>query len=184
MKRAMLLAPVVVATVLLAQAQGVPTAPALPPAAPLPVALPVLIEAAQTALATCRASGWPVSLTILDADATMRLQLRDEGAGAGTVAVSYRKAYTVVKTGLSTEDYAKALAPEDIVVAPRPPGATGPGGGEPTVRNADPLFLPRAGGLPIMLNGKLVGAMAISGRPRGGDVDCVKAGLAKIAAAR
>jgi hypothetical protein len=29
------------------------------------------------------ASGWPVSVTIVDADLTVRLELRDEGAGAG-----------------------------------------------------------------------------------------------------
>jgi uncharacterized protein GlcG (DUF336 family) len=157
--------------------------PPPPPGPPLPVPLPVLIDAAQTALATCKASGWPVSLTVLDTDASMRVQLRDEGSGANTVDISYRKAYTVIKTGMSSDDFFKSLKPEDIVIPPRPPGATGPGGNEPMVRDGDPKLLPRAGGLPIMINGKMVGAMAVSGRPRGGDVDCVKAGLAKIAAA-
>lgn len=151
-----------------------------PPAKPLPVSLPVLIDAAQAALAACRASGWPVGLTVVDADLSVRLSLRDPGAGAGSVEVSHRKAYTAAKTGMSSDDYARTLAEDDIVYPSATPGSTRRG--EPSVRNGDPMLLPRAGGLPIVVDGKVVGAMGVSGRPAGGDVDCVKAGLAKIAA--
>ena len=47
---------------------------------------------------------------------------------------------------------------------------------------ADPKLFARAGGLPVMVGGKLVGAFGVGGAP-GGDKDevCAKAGLAKIA---
>jgi uncharacterized protein GlcG (DUF336 family) len=44
------------------------------------------------------------------------------------------------------------------------------------------MLLPRAGGLLIRLDGNVVGAMGVSGRPAGRDVDCVNAGLARITA--
>lgn len=153
-----------------------------PPAKPLPVSLPVLIEAAQAALATCRESGWPVGLTIVDVDLSVRLSMRDAGAGAASIEVSHRKAYTAAKTGMTSEEYAKTLTEADLIYPSAQPGSTRRG--EPSVRNADPMLLPRAGGLPIIVDGQMVGAMGVSGRPAGGDVDCVKAGLAKIAAAK
>jgi uncharacterized protein GlcG (DUF336 family) len=146
-----------------------------PPASPLPVSLPVLIEAGQAALATCKAAGWPVGLTVVDAD------LRDAGAGSGSVEVSHRKAYTAAKMGMSSEDYALTLAADDIIFPAAVAGSQRRG--EPSVRNADPMLLPKAGGLLIRVDGKIVGAMGVSGRPAGGDVECVKAGLARIATA-
>jgi uncharacterized protein GlcG (DUF336 family) len=47
---------------------------------------------------------------------------------------------------------------------------------------ADPMLgPPRQGSIPILLNGEMIGALAVSGAP-GGDKDepCAAAGLAKI----
>jgi uncharacterized protein GlcG (DUF336 family) len=142
----------------------------------------VLIEAAQAALATCRAAGWPVGLTIVDADLSVRLSMRDAGAGANSLEVSHRKAYTAAKMGMSSDDYFKSLPADDIIYPSATPGSNRRG--EPAVRNADPLLLPRAGGVPIRIDGKIVGAIGVSGRPAGADVECVNAGLARIAEAR
>jgi glc operon protein GlcG len=183
MKHSVLFASCLTMTALAVFAQDAPPPKDQPPPPPPPpaVPLPVLIDAAQTALATCAAAGWHVGVTVVDADLTTRLSLRDDGAGSGAVEVSRRKAYTAAKMGMSSDDYAKSLAPEDIVTPPPPPGSTR--SGEPSVRNADPQLLPKAGGVPIIVKGKLVGAMGVSGRPAGKDVECVNAGLARIAAA-
>jgi uncharacterized protein GlcG (DUF336 family) len=153
-----------------------------PPAKPLPVSLSLLGEAAQAALANCKAAGWPVGVAVVDADGSMRLSMRDAGSGGNSIEVAYRKAYTAAKTGMSSDEYSKTLAADDIVYASATPGSTRRG--EPGVRNGDPLFLPKAGAVLIRVDGKIVGAIGVSGRPAGADVDCANAGLEKIAAAR
>jgi uncharacterized protein GlcG (DUF336 family) len=132
------------------------------------------LEAAHTALIACKANGYNVTVTILDPDLSTRVVLRGDGAPAGTVQIGYRKAYTVIKTGMSSADFGKS------VPAPPPPPAGAPPG-PPGPDNGDPNLITWAGGLPIKSGGTLLGAMSVSGAP-GGDKDefCVKAGLAKI----
>jgi uncharacterized protein GlcG (DUF336 family) len=82
---------------------------------------------------------------------------------------------------MSSDDYARSLSEADVIYPSAEPGSTRRG--EPSVRNGDPMLLPKAGGVPIVVNGRIVGAMGVSGRPAGKDVDCVVAGLEKIGAA-
>jgi uncharacterized protein GlcG (DUF336 family) len=146
-------------------------------AADVPIALAV--EAAKTAIDTCKANGYQVTVTIMDPDFSTRLVLRGDGAGDRTVEIARRKAYTVIKTGMSSGDFGKTLPPS----APPPPPA--PGAGPPPLPgpiNGDANLISWAGGLPVKAGGKVVGAMSVSGAP-GGEKDeaCVSAGLAKIA---
>jgi uncharacterized protein GlcG (DUF336 family) len=157
------------------------TATAGEPAAPLP--LSQLLAAAQVAIDTCKAHGYAVTVTVVDADLSTRLVLRGEGAPSQTVEVSRRKAYTVVKTGMSSGEFGKTV-PKPAPAAPNPGTSTSaspllPGGVE-----GDPNLITWAGGLPIRVHGALVGAMSASGAP-GGEKDeaCVIAGLAKITGA-
>jgi uncharacterized protein GlcG (DUF336 family) len=146
--------------------------------AALPLA--VLLEAAHTSLAACKANGYDVTVTVVDSDTTTRLVLRADGAGNRTVEIGYRKAYTVAKTGMSSKDFGKSVT-QDSAAPPRPtPGTSGPPP-MPAAVNGDPNLITWAGGLPIMVNGRLVGAMSASGAP-GGDKDeaCVNAGVATI----
>lgn len=131
-----------------------------------------LLAAAQVAIDTCKAKGYAVTVTVVDADLSTRLVLRSEGAPSQTVDISRRKAYTVVKTGMSSGEFGKT-APKPAAAAPNPGGVEG-----------DPNLITWAGGLPIRVQGALVGAMSASGAP-GGEKDeaCVIAGLAKIAGA-
>jgi uncharacterized protein GlcG (DUF336 family) len=100
--------------------------------------------------------------------------MRGDGAPEGTVQIAYRKAYTVIKTGMSSADFGKS------VPAPPAPPAGAPSG-PPGPVNGDPNLITWAGGLPIKSGGALLGSMSVSGAP-GGDKDeaCVKIGLAKI----
>jgi uncharacterized protein GlcG (DUF336 family) len=146
-------------------------------AADVPITL--AIEAAKTALDTCKANGYAVTVTVMDADFSTRLVLRGDGAGDRTVEIGRRKAYTVIKTGMSSGDFGKTLP------ASPPPAPPAPGAGPPPLPgpiNGDASLISWAGGLPLKAGGKVIGAMSASGAP-GGDKDeaCVNAGLARIA---
>ena len=146
-------------------------------AADVPIALAV--EDAKTALDTCKASGYQVTVTVMDPDLSTRVVLRGDGAGDRTVEIGRRKAYTVIKTGMSSGDFGKTLP------ASAPPAPPTPGAGPPPMPgpiNGDANLISWAGGLPVKAGGKVIGAMSASGAP-GGEKDeaCVTAGLAKIA---
>jgi uncharacterized protein GlcG (DUF336 family) len=136
------------------------------------------IEAAQSAVGACRANGYNVTATVLDSDLSTRVVLRGDGAPDTTVEIARRKAYTVIKTGMSSGDFGKTV--------PAPPTLASPQAGSrqlPDAINGDPNLITWAGGVPIMLGDKIVGSISVSGAA-GGDKDeaCAKAGLAKIAA--
>jgi uncharacterized protein GlcG (DUF336 family) len=146
-------------------------------AADVPIAL--ALEAAKTALDTCKANGYQVTVTVMDPDFSTRVVLRGDGAGDRTVEIGRRKAYTVIKTGMSSGDFGKTLP------ASAPPAPPAPGAGPPPMPgpiNGDASLISWAGGLPVKAGGKVIGAMSASGAP-GGEKDeaCVTAGLAKIA---
>jgi uncharacterized protein GlcG (DUF336 family) len=123
------------------------------------------IEAAQAAIASCKAQGWNVSVTIADRIGLPKLVLIGDGAGGVGREVTRRKAYTAALLGISTDDFAKRIAS---------------GGFNPSIY--DPQMASGAGGVPIKLGNETIGAIAAAGAP-GGDKDeaCAKAGLAKIA---
>jgi len=136
--------------------------------------LELAVDAAQAAIAACKANGYAITVTILDPDLATRLVLRSDGARDGTVQIGFRKAYTVIKTGMTSGDFGKTV-PASATTNDAPKGPPGP-------VNGDPNLITWAGGLPIMAGSAVVGAISASGAP-GGDKDeaCVKAGLAKIA---
>jgi uncharacterized protein GlcG (DUF336 family) len=138
-------------------------------AADFPMAL--ALEAAQEALSSCKSSGYDVTVTVLDKDMATRIVLRGDGAKDFTVQVAFRKAYTVLKTGMSSGEFGKTVPPQTVA-----PGSL------PGPVNGDPNLITWAGGLAVTAGHSTVGAMSVSGAP-GGDKDeaCVRAGLAKIA---
>jgi uncharacterized protein GlcG (DUF336 family) len=146
-------------------------------AADAPKTLPLAsaIEIAQAALASCKASGYNVTVMIMDQDYATRLVLRSDAAGARTVEIARRKAYTVIKMGMSSGDFGKSVPPAPAPAQPRPPGSMPPG------VNGDDNLITFAGGKQLKLGDELVGAISVSGAP-GGDKDeaCVDAGLAKL----
>jgi uncharacterized protein GlcG (DUF336 family) len=123
------------------------------------------VEAAQAAIAHCKAEGYNVSVTIADRTGEPRLLLMGDGAGALTREITRRKAYTAAILKVSSGDYGKRVSQ---------PGAFNPG-------VYDPNFTTGQGGLPIKVGDDTIGSIAASGAP-GGDKDeaCAAAGLAKI----
>jgi uncharacterized protein GlcG (DUF336 family) len=130
------------------------------------------IAAAEAAINACKAQGFAVTVTILEPDLSTRIVIRADGAPAETVGFAYRKAYTVIKTGLTSGDFGKSVPA---------PASKGPPSGPPGSVNGDPNLITWAGGLPIKSGGAVIGSMSASGAP-GGDNDeaCVEAGLLKL----
>lgn len=128
----------------------------------LPAALAV--EAAQTAIATCKGQGYNVSVSIADRSGLPQLLIVGDGASTLSREVARRKAYTSAMLRVSTGDFAKRVAG---------------GGFNPAVFDAQ--LATAVGGLPIKVGDETIAAIGVSGAP-GGDKDeaCAVAGLAKI----
>lgn len=133
------------------------------------------INVAQAALAQCKANGYNVTVMVMDPDYTARLVLRSDAAAARTLEIARRKAYTVIKMGMSSGEFGKSVPAPKTPPAPQPAGAMPPG------VNGDDNLITFAGGKQIIVGGAVVGAISVSGAP-GGDKDeaCVDAGLAKL----
>jgi len=122
------------------------------------------VEAAQAGIASCKAQGWNVTVTIADRSGAVKIMLAGDGAGGVSRESTRRKAYTAALLGISTDDFAKRIAS---------------GGFNPSIY--DPQMVSGAGGVPIKIGNETIGGIAAAGAP-GGDKDeaCAKAGLAKI----
>ena len=159
------------------------------------LSLDAAYQAAVTALASCKAKGFPnATVAVADAEGGLLVLLRSPNAPAPTVESARRKAYTAAKTGMSTAEFAKSKGWTD----PNPPPSanTRAGTGMPPpnanqvnpfsnlpVFDNDPMLVPWGGGSTIKVNDKVVGGIGLSGAAGGQkDEDCVTDGLAKIKA--
>jgi uncharacterized protein GlcG (DUF336 family) len=121
---------------------------------------------ARTAIDTCKAQGYNVSVNVLGREGQVVVAVRGEGAGFNTMENSMKKAYTARTMRRPSGDFADAVKDN------------------PT---AGALFLanivPARGALPIKVGDDVIGAVGVSGAP-GGDKDeaCAKAGIDKVAA--
>jgi len=124
------------------------------------------LKAAQAALASCRTSGYQVSVAVVDRDGLVRVLLRDRYAGPHTLEGSMNKAWTAASTRTPTAEIEKL---------------TRPGAPLSGLRQV-PRIAAIAGGLPIEAAGSLLGGIGVSGAPGGeADAGCAKAGLEAIA---
>jgi uncharacterized protein GlcG (DUF336 family) len=123
------------------------------------------VEAAQAAIAACKAQGYNVTVTVADRMGTPKvLIVRDGPPGVGAEATR-RKAYTAAVQRVSTGDYTKRVST---------PGAFNPG-------MFDSQLATGPGGVPIKVGEDTIGGIAVGGAP-GGDKDeaCAIAGIDKI----
>jgi uncharacterized protein GlcG (DUF336 family) len=134
--------------------------------APAPAEAQLTLEQARAAVdaaeAEARANGWNLTIYIADADEVPIYLRRMDGASARTVDIVRRKAHVVITTGGTSAAYGAALAAGTV--------DTIPGG------------IHYEGGLPIIMGGEIVGAMAASGARGSEDAQVVRAGLAAIGA--
>ena len=92
--------------------------------------------------------------------------LAADGTRPNLVEFARRKAYTVIKTGMSSADFGKSVGPQGRGAGPI---------------NGDANLITFGGALPILMNNDLVAALSVSG-PTGpvADEACAKAGISAI----
>ena len=138
----------------------------LPTAAYLPVAKAV--EAANAAVESCKAKGFAVTSAIVARGGETSVLIHGDGAGPHTNGSATGKAFTSASMGRPSGALAGAIANN-------PPLAG--------LRDMDPRLVILAGGLPIRINGQLVGGIGVGGAPSGDiDAECAIEGLKAIGA--
>jgi uncharacterized protein GlcG (DUF336 family) len=123
------------------------------------------LKAAQAALARCRADGFQVAVAVVDRSGVPQAVLRDRYAGAHTVSMAIDKAWTAASFRTDTSVLADATAP-----------------GQPQsgIRER-PRVVAVGGGAVIEGAGAVLGAIGVSGAPRGDrDDTCARAGISAI----
>jgi uncharacterized protein GlcG (DUF336 family) len=150
----------IAATAAVASAQGLVTQKAL--------SLEMAQAIVQGTVERCRADGFSVSVTVVDASGLMKAFVRDENNGPHTIDTSRRKAYTALTFAnrfTTSLEAAKEWGSKLGSPMPNVEGTTGMGGG-----------------VPIKVGNVAIGAVGVSGAV-GGDKDeiCANAGIAKIA---
>ncbi|HEY7300693.1 MAG TPA: heme-binding protein [Xanthobacteraceae bacterium] len=126
---------------------------------------PVATEAAQAAIAACKAQGYNVTAAVDDRIGNLKVLIVRDGPPSVSTEVARRKAYTSAKLGVSTGDYTKRVSN---------PNAFNPGMFDRRLSTGE-------GGLPIKVGNETIGGIAVAGAP-GGDKDeaCARAGLDKV----
>jgi uncharacterized protein GlcG (DUF336 family) len=140
-------------------------APRPPRARGVPTALAV--EADQAAIAACAAQGLKVTALTIDSEGVPVALISGEGAAAITQRIASGKAETALKMKMTSgEAVDRAKTDQAFMAQLMADSSMGP---------------PRQGGVPILVGGEVIGAIAVSGAPSGAiDEPCAKAGLAKI----
>lgn len=161
----------VILSIVTLQVAAVATAgPAYPPA-PVPqdqlptkhvLTLAAAERVADAAQAEAARNGWPVSIAVLDDSGQLLLFRRMDGAKLVATDIAIRKARTAVYFQGPTVDLEAEVA-----------------GGRTALLPIDE-FMPLQGGVPLMYQGQLVGAVAASGVTGAQDEQCALAGAAAL----
>ena len=147
-----------------------PPPPGAPAAAPRPrtpargPSIDLAYEAAKAAIASC--TGKPIGVAIVDKSGQAKLVYIPDGSVTDNAATAMRKANTALLIGApSNQLYARATADKTLAAK---------------VLN-NPNYIIWGGGLPITVNGEVIGAIGVSGGgPEGIDDGCAKAALDAI----
>ena len=119
---------------------------------------------ATTAMADCKAKGWPVSVTVVGRNGETLVQLRGDGTGPHTMENSWKKAFTSRTFRIASGEMEKRLKDNPQMGAQYLTG-----------------FTTGRGALPIKIGDDVVGSAGASGAP-GGEKDeaCIQTGLDKV----
>jgi uncharacterized protein GlcG (DUF336 family) len=120
---------------------------------------------AETAIETCKANGYVVSVTVVGRNGEIILQVRGDNTGPHTIENSFRKAYTARTFRSPSGEFAARVKADPTL---------------PLIHLSN--VIANQGALPIKVGEEVIGAAGASGAP-GGEKDeaCVKAGLDKVA---
>ena len=118
----------------------------------------------DAALAKANAIGVPVDIAILDDGGNLKAFNRMDGAPILSIEIAQNKAYTAL-FGLPTQDFFNFIQGNPSLLA-----------GIPQVARVAAY----GGGLPIKVDGAIVGAIGVSGGTVQNDVDCAQAALGVV----
>ena len=168
--KAMLAAALLLGVTAAAQARAqAPAAPAAPAAARPPTppargpAFALALEAANAAIKSC--AGLPVAVVVLDKAGLPKLYDVPDGSNGARALMAFRKANTALLIGAPTEE------------------SVARGEADPALKAklAGPEYVANAGGLPITVNGEVIGALAVAGAgPSAKDKACAEDGLKAV----
>ena len=132
---------------------------------------PLANELVGETVAACAQKGYTVTAVVVDLDGVRQALLRGNGAPIHTLDNTFYKAYSAASLTLARkEDSTKAVAERMA----KNPATTVPQTPLPNVTYA-------VGGVTIMVDGKPIGAIGVSGAPGGQfDDECARTALAKI----
>lgn len=147
---------------------GAAGAPAQPPPAPAArgPALKLALEAAESAVETCKALDQKIGVTVIDSAGVFKVVLATDGASTRGVQSSTNKALTALAFGAATSDLGEKVK-TDTALAGK------------IAANAN--YNTRAGGLLIKAGDDVIGAIGVGGA-KGSEKDaaCAAAGLKKV----
>lgn len=136
---------------------------------PLPYGAPLMLAQAKRMMAAAEAEaeaqGWPVAIVIADAAGDVVLALKRDQTQHSSLAIATGKALTAVNFRRPTKVFQDGIA----------------AGGEGLRFLAVPGVTPLEGGLPVVLDGHIVGGIGVSGVLSTQDVQVARAGLAALA---
>lgn len=107
-------------------------------------------------------NNWAMVITVVDDGGNLLYLERMDGAQLGSIDVSQRKARTALRFRRPSKDFEDALAAGRLGI----------------ISIGDVAAV--QGGLPVMLDGKAIGAIGVSGAKSDQDAQCAKAGLATV----
>jgi glc operon protein GlcG len=142
--------------------------PALAADAPPPYGPPISLADAQSVAKAAQAEsvrrGWPMVIAVVDSGGHLVVFYRLDQSNLGSIAVAQAKANTAVGFRRSTKSY------QDLIAS----------GGTHLRLLAAPNLLPVEGGLPLMRDGCIVGAIGVSGMAPNQDAEVAAAGAAAL----
>lgn len=146
-----------------APASAVPPAATMPPAPPpLPYGAPVTEAAARRAIdaavAEARRNGWQLSIAVVDPSGELMAFERMDGASYGATAVAQQKAWTAARFRRDSKAFSDSVA-----------------AGRVQVLSFDGVAAVE-GGVLIVADGKIIGAVGASGASSPQDAQCARAG--------
>jgi uncharacterized protein GlcG (DUF336 family) len=132
-----------------------------------PYGAPITLSRAQTAvqaaLDEANKRGWPVNISVLDSGANLVAFARMDGALLGSIAISEHKARAAVRFRRPTKAFEEAIQKGDLKY----------------LMTLDDVIGSR-GGIPLIEDGKLIGAIGVSGGTGSQDEVVAMAGAATI----
>jgi len=132
----------------------------MPNAYGAPISLENAKKAAAPALAEAVKNNWNIAVAIVDPSGNLVYYEKMDNTQLGSANVSVDKARTAAQFKRSTKAFQDALA----------------NGGENLRILGLPGVVPAEGGIPLLIEGKIVGAIGVSGMTSAQDNQCAKAG--------